>query len=1856
MGKSTSHSPVSVASRADSQRELDRMKRTCSAIPRLFTGAFGRAIGVQNAVDFKNELTWAHVSAARKLLAWLKSHQVAASDFFDAATMEPGLIAVPWHQVDHVDRMWDLLSDDGDVTPLMREVDSVYADLVGARESDVRGFDRLVICDMVVVVHCVLSDMLPTRTVKVDRGLCRATCMIVSAAMEMLRWEVDDQHYVHRLVALALARARTSALEALARPAEVKAEEEPPRSLWNRVCQKLASKASGWPSRRGKPPPKPGKPGEGKWTRVEWLRRRFSAVYTPQDAQRQQLNAAGPVAEGKEKDSDSPTRLSKMEQIEQRRARRDKRDAEQRAAAEAKVKAAYKSKSKEDRKKFVLSQRDKRSGIEPQSGIKVLELTKYAGAVFAGALACKFVIKGARVVASVAEFFEQKTIEMVGVIKSVLGKWWLVPAGLALHAVFMEVCKNGSSAMMLTTITAVIAKVLGQPVWKHVAAFFRLDGVTPQAGIGNVGKLFGFLMVASVVNPKKLGSSRTTELMKRVTMLPRAAEGATVAGEWLGEAFDATLKAIYALAGRADTAPQFFKRQATAVELWANNVDQLIQECRTANVATDAELIARLTRLTTEGVSLKQVFRETRTAGLIEKGLDHLYRELMPLTGAINAAKNFRVEPSFCLLGGKPGIGKSLFTREFCTSVLVLSGALGSEPTAELIKKNMYQQGSSEYWNGYAGQTCLVMDDAFQRRGDPQDENNDFMNIIRLVNMWSCPLNFADVESKGKMFFMSKFIMGTTNIRSINSFAALSVNDTSAVFRRIHFPYWVELLPEYKKGEFLDYDAFKAERAKCASQASDDPLDAFPWYMWQARRWDFCSGAPCAEAVPLRTVIEMAASHLQRKLQTHSESETAHDAYAERLIAAYKSGIQPQMGLIGAITQPARFVARVAAGSGGRIKRLAHIGAESATDTWKSQTVKAWARLDALELGRHAIDLAANIATNPSVFVAGAAFMVAGKSIVKLAVRLMDGFRKLVMWLIKQMGKMATCALACLGLDFHKKNKNKKPQKIKHMVAENHKLVTLNEQGEPVQVAWQSNRPLTNAKGSARAQGGAQDVTPQSGNPQHATNAYANSYRLRVVTGPDRTPMSVNLGQVIMLNGTVGVMPAHYRSQLLEHVSQGSLDFKADIVQLRNCLTQCLEVSMSLGDFLGLSHYTEERADVDFVMFRNIRAHRNITSMLIKESQVDYLDGKAVRLELCEDVESAGLKKLERRSYVMPFASVHGAIKYQGVSLDRSVRYPIVTVAGSCGAPLLLVDADRFGCGGLVGFHVAGDTRNSRGYSTILTREMAERAYARLQPVNDVSQDDERFVTYVTETVHDPLRTHSGTFQPLAQCGKPAHTSPNSRLFKTDVYGLVGPYELQPARLKPFADDSGQFVYPMEKAVARYAGPIKCFDQDMLNEAASVAFERLAAMTAGYECRRLMTFEEAVIGVPELKFRSIPRNTSPGFPYVLEGHRGKTAIFGTANDYSISTPDAKLLKRRVDHIVSQAREGKRTFVVYIDFLKDELRSKEKVARGETRLISSAPLDYTVACRMLFGSFVSTVMGLSAECGLAPGICCYTEWDVLANHLLSKGGSVFDGDFKAFDANEQPQILDTICSWINSWYGDSEENQRARRVLFEDLLHSRHLGGTQTSLSHVYQWNRSLPSGHPLTTVVNSMYSLLIITACYIHLTGDKKDFWQHVAAVTYGDDNACGVDEAMRGKFNQRALASAMKELFDLDYTAGHKEAQLVDEMSIDQITFLKRGFRQENGRWLCPLDPDSFLYTYYWCANRLMTYDIVNDGLDNALCELSLHDADMWDKYAEVLYDALRQRMANRGEAPKTPCQRAAYQKKVLARRDNWY
>jgi hypothetical protein len=215
------------------------------------------------------------------------------------------------------------------------------------------------------------------------------------------------------------------------------------------------------------------------------------------------------------------------------------------------------------------------------------------------------------------------------------------------------------------------------------------------------------------------------------------------------------------------------------------------------------------------------------------------------------------------------------------------------------------------------------------------------------------------------------------------------------------------------------------------------------------------------------------------------------------------------------------------------------------------------------------------------------------------------------------------------------------------------------------------------------------------------------------------------------------------------------------------------------------------------------------------------------------------------------------------------------------------------------------------------------------------------------------------------------------------------------------------------------------------------------------------------------------------------------------------------------------------------------------------------------------------------------------------------------------------------------------------------MHSIHIGGNGGNQSFIYQWNKSMPSGHPLTAVVNSAYASILLVGCYIHITGDWTGYWDNVHSLTFGDDNANNPSPAVVGVYNQVTVGKAMGELFGVTYTAGRKDCDLEPSTTMDRITFLKRSFVESPHGLLCPLELESFLYTTYWCKNKKFEKQILADNLEVALEELSMHTQELWDKYAPIL-EKMGGRIRHSFCAD--PRDKLAYLRVVLSRKDNWY
>jgi hypothetical protein len=201
----------------------------------------------------------------------------------------------------------------------------------------------------------------------------------------------------------------------------------------------------------------------------------------------------------------------------------------------------------------------------------------------------------------------------------------------------------------------------------------------------------------------------------------------------------------------------------------------------------------------------------------------------------------------------------------------------------------------------------------------------------------------------------------------------------------------------------------------------------------------------------------------------------------------------------------------------------------------------------------------------------------------------------------------------------------------------------------------------------------------------------------------------------------------------------------------------------------------------------------------------------------------------------------------------------------------------------------------------------------------------------------------------------------------------------------------------------------------------------------------------------------------------------------------------------------------------------------------------------------------------------------------------------------------------------------------RRVLFYDLVESLHITSDGVNYGQVVRWTKSLPSGHPLTTIVNSFYSLFCCVVGYGYACEKRKlprgyvNFWSDVRPIVYGDDNLMSLRREVQDWFNQDVMAEAMSKRMHLTYTDALKGADLMANKKIEDMSFLKRGFRQEfiDGQsvYVAPLDIQSIIYRNYIYKNAATRIPDRMAKADTMLVELSMHDQETWNTYAPKIY-----------------------------------
>lgn len=1386
-----------------------------------------------------------------------------------------------------------------------------------------------------------------------------------------------------------------------------------------------------------------------------------------------------------------------------------------------------------------------------------------------------------------------------------------------------------------------------KPLWTAVSSFFRTwtggnaepVAVEVQSGGINLnyrtfGKLLAVGFVASATGIKNK-VSMTGELMKRFSLLDRASTGLESFGSWLASALESLVNFARGLFGKKPVT--LFKKVDTALEAWCKKVDEVDLRSTLVKDVPSADYLTSLSNLMIEGHGLRELYRRDTQGVIVDRYLRKLNDIIQPFQGAMNARNNFRVEPVAVMLRGAPGIGKSRSVTFFCGTLLKLAGLVAAD-SGDKVLEELWQKGTSQYWNSYAGQQCVVMDDVFQQTVVPGQEGTDYMELIRMIGSWAMPLNFADLPSKGKIFFTSKLVVGTTNASNFVHEAEKILIKPEALNRRLRFSYTMALDPQYAVGEdgTLPFHIWDAEKTR--AEANEDPLLRYPWHMWKLYKHDFLTGKTDTTPLDFVHVIREIATELRNRQASFRDDVTS--------LTRYLSGITMQSGDDDSVAgdagdEPLPFAEHYTMDDGYKVA----IDEDLARVLEQPRPRGLWQLLEKRAADtRHALE---KILGKRILFAVMAA-MVLG--LLKVAVDIAFAFFKKLFAPTKS------------STDESGVKEKQKHVEVPPTIASNLELLTgTKTKNKSTVVDVQSNVRMAREKSYAVPQ-------LQSGDDllDRSIDCLYNLVVSPKSTTLNKTDTFNNIGSMVFVNTHEAIMPAHFYAHMVHLWKDNEAKGAGELwVHVLNAKQEKFSFQIPLSTFLTSRWHVYKGHELAMVYLPDTRHHKNLEARFLKEADLKTVGGRDGRIDIADHTYGRSRVTMYIPSIKMEAAGfvqdvTFGDIPYVAKT-TRIVSYGVHTIKGDCGGIISLADSASYGGRLILGIHVGA--KGGRGLATIITEEMVKEGLAALNSVRDCFDEDIRTRGVDIQSSSDlPFdicvdeARRECSFMPLYKV-KWEHAAPrvpDSSYFKTDMYDRApfGPYSYAPAALKPVRRN-GVEINPMEKALEPYSTLPFVPLMPNIDIVADVAFSKLTAHTCDVT-RRLYSFDEAVLGVPADKFRPVPRNTGPGWPYVLH-HKGKTDFFGDKELYDLTSPHCVELRSRVDYIIDQAKKGNRLSHVFMDFLKDELRSPAKNEAVATRLISSAPVDYTVAWRMYFGCFSAAVMRNHTKVGMAPGISCYQDWGKLSSFLQQKGNKVFDGDFKGLDASEQPAVHRVILEYINRWYDDGAENARVREVLWEELVHSRHIGGLGAKGDFIYQWTKSLPSGHPFTTIINSMYTLLALAYAYYEITGSMTSFWEFVHAVTYGDDNVVNPSDEIAEVYNQVTIAPVLKRTFRMTYTPATKDGNWTPYTTIDKVSFLKRSFRrEENGFMACPLELDSFLFTPYYCKNKKLLKEIRRDVLRNSLEELSMHSREVWDEYANALYTEALDALPH-GEVPIVANDRDKWQR-IVRQRTDWF
>lgn len=1237
----------------------------------------------------------------------------------------------------------------------------------------------------------------------------------------------------------------------------------------------------------------------------------------------------------------------------------------------------------------------------------------------------------------------------------------------------------------------------------------------------------------------------------------------------------------------------------------------------------------------------------------ISEMLNQLLRFADKIKRKVGADASVRNPPVTLYLYGETGVGKSTLTYPLCATLLKAifekeNNKVMLESLRHHYKEMIYVRAAEqEYWDGYTQQLVTVFDDFNQQVDSPSSPSLELFEIIRSSNIFPYPLHMASIEEKANTNFQSKVILCSSNNRVPKT---ESLNYPKALLRR--FAKFVEVKREPSKDgtfttetyTFVQYDPFDQckilksmtfkelieELVSMYFQEGEfvDSVDNYIMTNIFAQNgvddFDDCESIP-EDALTLEEIMK------------NKEKYSLADI-SSRLIRSEKAPVMEclrdlrHLDVYGVLPgDPAKPT-----------RREKEQAMECINDLLRSEeNSKSYLDLlrDYFAIAKESLKETFEAYQQKYHFSEWFSFSKSTKIILGVLSLVLVGFG---IYSYVKRDKSGTSEAYEGGAPKKVKVESYNARAVKKRVESydprQSKTVKVEASGCIIGAS-----SLVEKEGDIVQSEACSDINASEQLTAVTTN---NTYVLSVVSGE----RSVRVGHCIFLKGKIAVAPGHYLRILQKYVSEDAeavLQFSHPFGK-RNFFTYVNDVKFNLYKTKNLAKVSDpdSRDLMHFVVDKAV-VHKDITSFFCDRLELQSVGSTKIQLPVMRWNKDNGyifVKMGQGTSCIKNVTNVSYATDNQAdareIRLREAWEYSLETTFGDCGAPLFVTNG-RIGPGKIIGIHTAGGTRYGVGncYATPFYSEDVSEIMS-CYDFRAQSCAFERVVRQELVSCDVPAHLAECEFIVLGKVPSPPVQPSRSKIVPSPLHGEITEPTSAPSWLYPREKD-GEVFDPMKYRTSRLgkesvplrAKPIALAKQALIDDIYSTYLGKKDLIDGRFPSS--YDFDTAVLGVPGEDFvNSIKRDTSCGYPFVKEGWT-RAKIFGNGDEYDMTTQGVAMLREKVSECIAAANEGKVLDHYFIDTLKDERKPIHKVHKS--RMFSNGPIDYLVWSKMYFNPIVAVLSELRNSDHISVGSNVYSrDWDDIARYLKSKSQHMIAGDFEGFDASEQSDILyaagDVLHELSRKIFRASDEEILQQKAIFHSLVNSLHLNEDGI----VLQWCKSLPSGHYLTAIVNSIFVNIVMCLAFMEANGKctfatATSFFKECGIVAYGDDHVVAVPERYIAVFNQQTLPVHM-EKFGMYYTIETKDDTEINFLSrrLEEVTYLKRGFAYDEARqqYIAPLSLDVILEMPMWTKSARDVNLNVFHNLEHALKELSLHDSDIWEKWHKILHNKCEEKL----------------------------